>query len=362
MDETLAILETPIPVVDLDRMDANIGRTAAYARQHGLALRPHVKTHKSPYVGALQMAAGAAGLTCATPREAEVMRAASDNLLFAYPPVGEKRAHRIAELARDATIRVMLDSPESVEQLGRSVDRFRSEIGVLVELDVGMGRVGVGTPAAAVDLARRIERTQGLRYVGVGFYPGHIRVPSVEQDPLLAAVNERLDEYLGALAAAGLPPQVVSGGSTPTLWRTHEYHGVNEMRPGTSVYNDRTTAAIGVSALGDCALTVLATVVSTSVSGRAIIDAGLKALGREPLRGPGDGYGALLDTPDAKVVALSEEHGTIDLATTTWRPRVGDRVRVIPNHACIVTHLFDAAAGVRDGVVERTWPIAARGR
>ena len=362
MVPSLAQIETPIPVVDLDRMDANIARTAAYARQHGLALRPHVKTHKSPYVAALQVAAGAVGVTCATPREVEVMRTATDDILFAYPPVGAARARRIATLAQDARVRVMLDSAEAADELSAASDSLRCEIGVLVELDVGMGRVGVAAPGDAVRLARHVTAAGGLRYDGVGFYPGHIRHPTSEQGDAIGDVARRLGEFLSGLERAGLPPTVVSGGSTPTLWRTHEIPGITEMRPGTSVYNDRTTAAIGVSSLDDCALTVLATVVSVSVKGKAVIDAGVKALGREPLRGPGDGYGMLLGDPDAIVTALSEEHGTIDLARTSWRPHVGDRVRVIPNHACVVTHLFDTMAGVRGADIERMWPVAARGR
>ena len=156
---------------------------------------------------------------------------------------------------------------------------------------------------------------------------------------------------------------MVSGGSTPTLWRIHELPGVTEFRPGTYVYNDRTTAAIGACSWDDCALTVLATVVSTAVPGQAVIDAGTKSLGREPMRGAeGEGFGALLDRPEVVVSRMSEEHGVLDLGDTDWRPNVGERVRVVPNHVCIVVHLNDAIYGVRGDVVETSWPVAARGR
>ena len=155
----------------------------------------------------------------------------------------------------------------------------------------------------------------------------------------------------------------MSGGSTPTLFRTHELRAVTEFRPGTYVFNDRTTAAIGACDWEDCALTVLATVVSTAVPGQAVIDAGAKALGREPMRGqPDEGFGVLLEHPDVVVKAMSEEHGILDLARTTWKPRVGERVRVIPNHVCIVVHLNDVVFGVRGSDVEASWPVAARGR
>jgi D-serine deaminase-like pyridoxal phosphate-dependent protein len=142
----------------------------------------------------------------------------------------------------------------------------------------------------------------------------------------------------------------------------HEVPGVNEVRPGTYVYNDRTTAQIGACDWEDCALTVLATVVSVSVKGQAVVDAGTKALGREPLRAEGDGYGALLDHPEVIVSRMSEEHGILDLSRSAWRPRLGDQVRIVPNHVCIVVHLFDEIIGVRGHAVETRWPVAARGR
>jgi D-serine deaminase-like pyridoxal phosphate-dependent protein len=140
---------------------------------------------------------------------------------------------------------------------------------------------------------------------------------------------------------------------------------VTEFRPGTYIFNDRTTAEIGTCDWDDCALTVLATVVSTAVPGQAVIDAGSKALGREPLRGvgaPDEGFGSLLEHPEVTVKGMSEEHGILDLSRSSWRPTVGERVRVIPNHVCIVVHLNDVVAGVRGSSVETTWPVAARGR
>lgn len=356
-------LATPIPVVDLDRMAANMVRVAEYARTHGLALRPHVKTHKSPRVARDQLAHGATGLTCATLREAEVMRAVTDDLLIAYPPIGAARLSRFMALAQVSRLRVMLDSSEAVDALAAVLPSGGSRVGVLVELDLGMRRVGVASPADAVALARRIAPHPALEWLGVGFYPGHIRGPAEGQTAAIDALNWQLCDTLDALATAGLPVRVVSGGSTPALWQSHRVAGITEIRPGTSVYNDRTTAAIGACAFDDCALTVLATVISVAVPGQAVVDAGTKALGREPIRGvEAPGYGVLLDRPEVVVSALSEEHGTLDLSHTDWRPAIGDQVRIIPNHVCIVTHLFDSAVGVRGDVVVEEWPIEARGR
>jgi D-serine deaminase-like pyridoxal phosphate-dependent protein len=356
-------LETPAAVVDLDRFERNLTRVAAYASSHGLALRPHVKTHKTPWIGAEQIRRGAIGLTCATPREAEVMSEVSPDLLVAYPPVGPARARRIAALPPAVRVTVSLDSAAAVATLADAARAAGRAIGVHVEIDLGMGRVGVGTPEETVTLARLVRSAAPLTWEGIAFYPGHIRGPAAGQDASLAEAGARLARHLEALDAAGLPPAVVSGGSTPTLLRAHEIPGVTEIRPGTYVFHDRTSAEAGACAPDDCALTVLATVVSTAVRGQAVIDAGAKALGREPIRGSdAAGYGALLDRPEVTVSALSEEHGTLDLSRTAWRPAVGDRVRVIPNHVCIVVHLNDLLHGVRGDRVESSWPVAARGR
>ncbi len=355
-------LETPVPVVDLDRLALNLDRMAAYATLHGLRLRPHVKTHKSPRIAAEQMRLGAVGLTCATLREAEVMAETCDDLLLAYPPVGAARLERMARLPRDVRVTVAADDGQALQALALAAKLGRREIDVMIEADLGMHRVGVSSPAKAVALARQVAEMSALNFTGLLFYPGHIRESVDQQHASLTQLNADLSAFIGALTEAGLPPQVVSGGSTPAAWRMHEVPGVNEVRPGTYVYNDRTTANIGACDWDDCALTVLATVVSVAVKGQAVIDAGTKALGREPLRAEGEGFGALLDHPEVVVSRMSEEHGILDLSKTDWRPRLGDQVRVVPNHVCIVVHLFDEIVGVRGHAVETRWPVAARGR
>ncbi|HET7457731.1 MAG TPA: alanine racemase [Gemmatimonadaceae bacterium] len=358
----LAALETPALVVDLDRLAHNLDRMAAYAALHGLALRPHVKTHKAPRVAADQMRLGAVGLTCATPRELEVMSDVAGDLLFAYPPVGDARIARILDLPDDVRVTVALDSAESARALSEAAEQAGRRIGVYVELDVGMRRVGVANADGAVALARLVADLPWLRYAGVAFYPGHVRQRRAEQGPPLQALSESLGGTLDALDRAGVRPAVVSGGSTPAAWRMHEVAGVTEVRPGTYVYNDRVTAALGACDWDDCALTVLATVVSTAVPGQAVIDAGTKALAREPMPDAAAGFGALLDRPDVVVRSMSEEHGILDLGGSGWRPRVGEQVRVVPNHVCVAVHLHDTVHGVRNGVVETSWPVAARGR
>jgi D-serine deaminase-like pyridoxal phosphate-dependent protein len=367
-------LETPAAVVDLDRLALNLDRMAAYCAVHGLRLRPHVKTHKAPRIAAEQLRLGAHGLTCATVREAEVMSELTNDVLVAYPVTQMTLLRRLTNIAPSVRLTVALDSRASAERLAAAAGEIGRAVHVLVELDVGMRRTGVQGAAAAAELAAFVADQAPLRYDGVAFYPGHVRQTTDAQAPAMAGVARQVEGTLEALARAGHAATVVSGGSTPAAWRMHEIPGLTEVRPGTYVYNDRVTAAIGACEWDACAFSVLATVVSTSVSGQAVIDAGSKALGRESMdhgrvdgaaAAPGDrvdGFGALLDRPEVVVTRMSEEHGVLDLSRTEWRPAVGDTVRVVPNHACVVVHLNDLVYGVRDDVVETRWAVAARGR
>ncbi|MGE0552622.1 MAG: alanine racemase [Gemmatimonadales bacterium] len=356
-------LETPVPVVDLEVLERNLDNLARFTAEIGVGLRPHTKTHKSPRIGTEQIRRGAVGLTCATPREAEVMADVTDDILVAYPPVGEARLRRLMALPRHVKLMVALDSAASIEGLAAAARAAERPVRVLVEVDLGMHRVGVGTVEEAIALAKLIRDREPLEYAGIAFYPGHLRQPLADQTEGLAAVASALERWLAALDTAGVRPTIVSGGSTPTVFQTTQMAGATEIRPGTYVYNDREIVSIGSVAREDCALTVLATVVSTAVPGQAVIDAGTKALGREPLRvGAGQGFGELLDRPEVTVKGMSEEHGILDLSRTSWKPQVGERVRIIPNHVCIVTHLNDFVYGIRDDEVETTWPIVARGR
>ena len=356
-------VDTPAALVDMDRLERNLGRAARYAADHGLALRPHVKTHKSLFVANAQLRHGASGLTCATPHETQVMSLICDELLNAFPPVGAGRARRLMSLNSRIRLTVALDSHDAVDILQAAAANAGRTVGVYVELDVGMRRIGLRDPNAVVELARYVTSQRSLEFAGIALYPGHIRCSAPEQDVALSELRSSLSATLDALDHAALTPPVVSAGSTPTLWRTHELPRITEIRPGSYAYNDRTIAGMGACAWDDCAMTILSTVVSTSVPGQAVIDAGSKALGREPMNAtPHEGFGQLLDFPDVRVVRMSEEHGILDLSTSSWRPRIGDRVRVIPNHVCVAVSLFDITYGIRGDEVEATWRIDARGR
>jgi D-serine deaminase-like pyridoxal phosphate-dependent protein len=364
MPYRLTDIETPVPLVDLDRLAVNLDRMAAYAAMHHIALRPHVKTHKSTRIGAEQLRLGAVGLTCATPRELQVMSQITDDIFLAHPPLGAKLA-RALTFADDVQLRVALDTMPQVDALAAACRLRDRTVDVLVEVDLGMRRMGVTDLDDAVRLAGAVTRQPGLRYRGITCYPGHIRQPAAQQDDAIALASESLGRFIEALDRAGLTPEIVSAGSTPTAFRTHQIAGVNEMRPGTYVYNDRDQFTIGSCAWEDCAFTVLATVISDAVPGQVVIDAGAKALAREPVRTPSDanlGFGAVLDQPRVRVTRMSEEHGILDLSDTHWKPAVGEQVRIVPNHVCMVTHGFDSVLGVRGDVVETWWHVEARGR
>jgi D-serine deaminase-like pyridoxal phosphate-dependent protein len=355
-------LETPIPLVDLDRLERNLDRMAEYASRHGLALRPHTKTHKSPRVAAEQVRRGAVGLTCATPLEAEVMSEVCDDILLAYPPVGGSKLQRLLALPDDIELTVALDSIEVAEALAHAAGERGRTVGVYVELDVGMHRVGLPAIEDALALVRHVSERPPLVYRGITFYPGHIRTPVGQQGEEIAQLSSGVRAAIEALDRAGLRPDVVSGGSTPTITTAHEIEGLTEIRPGTYAYNDRITQQTGACGWDDCALTVLATVVSTAVPGQAVIDAGSKALGREPAARPEDGFAVLLDRPEVTVQRLSEEHGILDLRHSDWRPAVGEQVRLVPNHVCFAVHLHEVVYGMRGDRIETSWPVSARGR
>jgi D-serine deaminase-like pyridoxal phosphate-dependent protein len=359
---TLDEIFTPAAVIDIDRMAKNLDKMARYTIQHGLALYPHTKTHKTPELSQEQLRRGALGLTVATLHEAEVMANVSPDILLAYPPIGFSKLDRLVALADRAHVTVAIDSRAALDGLRAALRRTGARVAVLVELDVGMHRVGVTAPEDAVSLAADVADSHDVDYAGVLFYPGHIREPLGQQKYVIATTRALINEFLTALITAGLAPPRVSGGSTPTAYSSHVFESVNEIRPGTYIFNDRTTAAIGACEWSECAYSVLATVVSTSVHGQAVVDAGAKALFREELRGAeATGFGALLDRSEVSVKAMSEEHGLLDLSGTEWRPRIGDRVRIVPNHVCVSVNLHERLWLERAGEIVGSYQVAARG-
>ena len=356
-------VETPVGVVDLGRARENVERAIAYCRTHGFAWRPHVKTHKSLEMARLQLRLGATGLTVATAHEAEVMSEATGDLLLAHPPASAAKVDRLCALPRSVDLKVGLDSTEVLRPLARGAAAAGRTFGILVEFDAGLGRTGVVEPAEAVRVAEEAASLPGVRFDGLMFYPGHIRIPRDRQAGRLARLSDRVEAFAAALRRAGLPPRVISGGSTPTMWDSHLLSGVTEVRAGTCIYNDRDIVGMGVAAPEHVAYTVLATVISVSVPGSAVVDSGSKALSKETLGSGAPGYGVLFDRPEVTVRAINEEHGVLDLSGTAWRPAVGDQLRVVPNHVCVSVNLQDHLWGIEDeGSAARPVRLEGRGR
>lgn len=345
-------IQTPAVTIDLDIVERNIARFADYARAHGIAVRPHIKTHKLPMIAEMQLAHGAVGITCQKISEAEAMIDGSPairDVLITYDIVGEAKLARLRALAERARIAVVADNAVVVDGLSRAFADAERPLPVLVECDTGAGRCGVQSPEAARDLALRIAGSPGLAFTGLMTYPPTGGTVAVEA---FLAEAKRLIE------ASGLAVPVVTSGGSPDLMRAHEVPTSGEYRPGTYVYNDRSLVARGNCGWDDCALTVLATVVSVPTAQRAIIDAGTKILTSDLLGL--SGYGHVLGRPDIAIDQLSEEHGRL-VTTGPIGLAVGDRVRIVPNHACVVSNMVDVVQVRRGSGPETAIVVAARG-
>lgn len=359
----LSDLPTPALLIDDVVLSRNISRMADYCRQHNLALRPHTKTHKSLEIARRQLEAGAVGLTVAKPGEARVMDETGATLLIAYPPITPASLTAIEELHWRGEIIVALDSLVAVERLESVLSRNGPSVGVLVDIDIGLGRTGVSTPEASRQIAERIVASGELRLDGLFCYPGHItELPGEQTDPLAHADNI-VREHLEAWAAIGLQARIVSGGSTPTAYNSHLMTTATEIRPGTYVFNDANALHGGYCQLADCAARIVTTVVSDAVAGQVIVDAGSKSLARDQcLPQLAAGYGFVLEYPQARIKSLSEEHGKLDVTGCTERPRIGERVSIIPNHICPAVNLTDTMwLRTIDGTLEQL-NVDARGK
>jgi D-serine deaminase-like pyridoxal phosphate-dependent protein len=357
-------LDTPAVIVDLDIMERNISRMGDYCREHQLLLRPHTKTHKIPELAKRQIASGATGITVAKISEAEVMLAAGiDDILIAYPIVGPTKTSRLARLAEQATITVSLDSEEVARGLSEAAMRQGTTIRLLIEMDVGFERCGFSDEADLLALGRKIAELPGLEFRGLMFFPGQFTVAPEERAAMRIQVNDFLKRTLETFSDAGLPVSIVSGGSTPTAYEGGYFYGVNEVRPGTYIFNDRTTVAVSACELEDCALSVIVTVVSTAVSGHAVIDGGSKTFSYDRFQGgDGTGFGIVKEDPAAQVERFSEEHGHLNIQRSERRYHIGDRLSIIPNHVCTTVNMHDEIYGVRGERVEEIWRVAGRGK
>jgi D-serine deaminase-like pyridoxal phosphate-dependent protein len=346
----LSEVDTPALTVDLDRVDRNIAALQGYCDQHGIAFRPHVKTHKLPQLAHRQLEAGASGIACQKLGEAEVMiDAGLLDVLVTFPILGREKLKRLATLAGRARIGVIGDSTTVIEGVSAALSAEGVEAEFLVDCDTGLGRTGVQTAEEAADLAALAAGLPGLRFAGLLTYP-----TTSDTGPRMRAAVE-------AIERRGIVVRRVSGGGTPRARYTHELDVVTELRAGTYVYGDRACVSNGSVGLDDCALHIVATVVSRPTRERAIVDAGSKALTMDPAAGV-EGFGTLLEYPNASIYALNEEHGFVDVSRCVSPPNIGEVVTIVPNHACAAVNLHDEVVVHRSGGDIDRWPIAARGR
>ncbi len=355
-------LDTPAVLIDMDVLERNVARMAEAARGRGVKLRPHGKTHKIVEIARLQRAAGAVGMTLAKVGEAEVFADAGiGDVFLAYPIVGATKALRLLALADRIRIAVGVDSVEGAQSLAWPFRAAGRALDVMLKVDVGLHRVGVA-PERAAALARRIAEMPGLRLRGVFTHGGHSY--GGETPDAVAAIGgdegRILAETADAIRGTGIAVEEVSVGSTPSARSAMAAAGVTECRPGNYVFHDASQVSLGTCGIEDCAMTVVATVVSVPAADRAVLDAGSKTLSSDPLRPRPGGHGFVLGRA-SRLRALSEEHGVVAIAAGESF-RVGERVRVLPNHACVVSNLHDRLWAVRGESVVGELAVAARGR
>lgn len=357
------LIDTPALVVDLDLLEANIRHMAEYAAARGLRLRPHAKTHKCAEIARLQIAAGAVGICCQKIGEAEALaHAGVSDILVSNQVVTDAKLSRLAALSRSIRIAVCADDAANVDRIAAAAQRFGTEITVLVEIDVGTGRCGVAPGVQALDLARQIARTRGLRFGGLQAYHGraqHIRDHG-ERRAAIAAAAGGLRQTLDLLTAEGLTCETVGGAGTGSFPFEAEFGLWNELQVGSYVFMDADYARNldadgGPDRTFGHALTVRSTVISTAVEGRIVTDAGLKAFSME------SGGPAVRDAPWAEVLGVSDEHTVIAVAQGANRPGIGTALDLIPGHCDPTVNLHDWIIGLRNGIVESVWPVTARG-
>jgi D-serine deaminase-like pyridoxal phosphate-dependent protein len=344
---------TPCAVIDMDRVERNIARIQAACDTASVANRPHIKTHKSPLLATMQVAAGAKGITCQKLGEAEVMAEAGiDDILISYNLIGDEKMARLAALQAKANMTVAADNSTVIAGLPQAAASSGRPLSVVVECDTGRKRAGVETPGEAIALAREIAGSKGLKFAGFMLYP---------TETGWTEAQKFFDEALAGVRAHGLDAAMVSTGGSPNLKNLGKLKGATEHRPGTYIYNDRMQVAAGVASWDDCALNIYSTVVSRAGPDRGILDAGSKTLTSDTGGGL-EGHGLILEHPEAKIARFAEEHGFLDLARSNTRPVVGDVVRIVPNHVCVVVNMMDEVVMVRGDEIVGVLPVAARGK
>jgi D-serine deaminase-like pyridoxal phosphate-dependent protein len=362
-------IDTPALLMDVERLRNNISAMASVARKYGLDLRPHAKTHKAPEIAKLQIEAGAKGITVAKLGEAEVMAEAGiRDILIANQIIGHRKLDRLMALAEKIHVMVAVDSHVGAQMLNEAAQQKNVHIDVLIEIDTGVHRCGLGDRGDILGLAKDVAALGHIKLRGIMTHEGHVEHgtsrASIECKSLEA--GQEMVSHAEALREAGHDIEVISVGSTASAAFIPAVEGITEMRPGTYVFNDVIEVCLGVAKWDQCALSVLATVISMPRPGTFVVDAGSKALFPEEVCKCFDfaysGYGYIKGLPEARIVMLNEEHGVIDTHGSAQTVEIGDRIEIVPNHVCPTVNLYDEMYVLQDGQVLDVWQIKARGK
>ena len=346
-------LDTPILTIDLDALEENLTRYQRYFNEHNIGLRPHIKTHKTLAIAAMQMQKGATGLTCQKIGEAEVMvnGGLAPDVLIPYNILGKQKLDRLTALSRRTRLTVAADSEYTVRGLSAAAAAEGVTLGVIVEVECGMNRTGVQTPEESAELAKLIDQLPGLELRGIMGYP-----TGPDSRPMLQETVHLFDK-------AGLSREMVSGGSTRHAFEAHLIPELTEYRIGEYPTGGEGHLRGGRHTVEQCALRVQATVISKPTNDRVILDAGSKTMSASTFQGPnGTSMGYIVEYPDARFYSSSEEHGHVDVSACAKKPEIGERVQVLPVHPCPCVNEHDELVAIRNGKVEAIWPIYARGK
>ena len=353
-------LDTPALLIDLAKMEANIETMANYFSTVNADLRPHVKTHKTPIIAHKQIAAGAIGVTCAKLGEAEaVIHAGIRDVLIANQIVGAQKIARLINLAKHSEIMVAVDNAENVQAISEAAGAKGATVRMLIEVNIGMDRCGVEPGKPALELAEQIHRSPNLVFEGLMGYEGHtVAKPNrSERDAATREAMQRLVDAKAYLEKHSVKVPIMSGGGTGTFNITGSISEMTEVQAGSYVLMDSTYRNVeGVGDHFDCALSVLATVVSRPSADRMIVDTGLKVLAKE------FGIPQPIGVNGVEMTGLSEEHGKMEVSEASVSLKPGDKLEILPTHCCTTVNLHDRYYGIRNGIVESVWNIAARGK
>lgn len=365
LDAWMENLDTPTVVIDLERLDANLKRTADLAAQAGVRLRPHTKTHKSIWIAKEQLRHGASGITVAKLGEAEVMADGGMNdILIAYPIVGRLKLERLGRLLQRIQVSVSVDSYEVAKGLSDLGEHLKLRVPLYVDVNSGLNRCGKEPGEETAELALAIAKLSGIRLAALMTHAGQSYSKSRADECLEVALAEAeaLLESQRVLRRLGVDVPDISVGSTPTSKFIGALAGlgVTEMRPGAYVFGDGSQLYTGLIGEEECAMRIYATVVSTPRPGTVIIDSGSKTLSNDT-SAHRKGFGIIPEISEIYVERLSEEHGILSVPEDIAL-QIGDKVAIIPNHCCAVTNLHDRLYGMRNGQIERIITVDARGK